>query len=259
MIRFKDGVNYRITDLPGIMSGAADDKVQGRRVLRHTYRSKLLLFVVDIARKPQSKHGVPQFSSTTKGLGGNEVSPDADEETGPGAESNCERRGRKSSRGARNVSKEQQTDESEEEKAEEEDAAFSGDHHYKDAWEQFLRLRKEAIDFDPLNAEKPFIIVGTKGDMLHKDSLFNLDSLFFRWQGKGFTRSNSDVVGVSARFGLGMSTLVRVIRSLLQNDSLEMRVRHNLNMGEYIRRDHRPLLVENYYGDNAPQNLLTEG
>ncbi|CAD7939612.1 unnamed protein product [Amoebophrya sp. A120] len=143
-------------------------------------------------------------------------------------------------------------------------------HEALDAFQQFLTLRREAIRYDPLNAEKPFLIVGTKCDRLHEDALYNLDSVFFRWRARfGGARlggnvdgedvaaqqhttdattatgedktsrgrspaathresCRSDVMGVSARFGLGIAPLARVLRSLLENDALEVRHRDKI-------------------------------
>merc|ERR1712217_395061 len=58
IIRFRDRVELRICDLPGIKYGAHADKDMGRRILRHTYRSRVLAFVVDVARGHDSENDV---------------------------------------------------------------------------------------------------------------------------------------------------------------------------------------------------------
>lgn len=144
VIRYRDRVEVRVCDLPGIKMGAHADKDMGRRILRHTYRSRALAFVVDVAR-------------------------------GENPESNT--------------------------------------------IEEIEMLREEACLFDPLNREKPWMVVGTKCDALHRDALFHLDSLHFRLRAR-YGRE-IPVVGTSARFGLGLTRLVRVIRQLIYPESLE--------------------------------------
>eukprot|EP00913_Durusdinium_trenchii_P027435 g25732.t1 len=112
----------------------AYDKLMGRRILRHTYRSRALAFVVNVARGEKSE---------------------------------------------------------------------------EDVLEEVEMLRQEAIQFDPLNAEKPWMVIGTKCDMLHRDPLFHLDSLFYRLRAR--YEDEIPVVGTSSRFGLGLTRCVRPV------------------------------------------------
>lgn len=148
VLRFRDRVEIRLCDLPGLKQGAHEDKSMGRRILRHTYRSRILCFVVDVARGERSEI---------------------------------------------------------------------------DALEEVEMLRREAIMFDPLNAQKPWMVVGTKCDMLHRDALFHLDSLHFRLRARHGV--DVPVVGTSSRFGLGLTRLVQTMRQLLYPDTLELRDR----------------------------------
>jgi Obg family GTPase CgtA len=134
-LQFKDGLQVKLLDLPGIVEGDSGDKQRGARVLRHTYRSKLVLYCIDMS---------------------------------------------------------------------------SGD----DPFEALQTLRKELRMFDPKYfAQRRELVVATKCDMLHRDSLINLDSLFFRVRAR--LGPDVPVVGTSARFGLGISRLVYQIRELL--------------------------------------------
>merc|ERR1719436_1793017 len=83
-------------------------------------------------------------------------------------------------------------------------------------------LRREAGLFDPLNWEKPWMVVGTKCDALHRDALFHLDSLHFRLLAR-YGRE-VPVVGTSSRFGLGLTRVVRTIRDLLFPVAVNMRL-----------------------------------
>ncbi|CAD7952968.1 unnamed protein product [Amoebophrya sp. A25] len=362
LLKFRDGVDYRVTDLPGLLPGAAHDKFQGRRVLRHTYRSRLLVFVVDMGSKAKEHTSAPwetpilegngataedesnlltpaaggqrkaqtaieaatagapssaaekeeqdqdlPFLASGKGEAGVEYvrkllheknvksflsgkmpvpgtdqqedkvprSGDADAmdadmsgaaivhaETTDDGESAPERSPRESGQQDSLAPLEEGSSETAEGKAFRGTSRTAALENARslDPFEQFVRLRKEAIEFDPLNADKPFLIVGTKCDRLHDDALYNLDSAFFRWQGRFGDRARSDVLGVSARFGLGIAPLARVMRSLLTNDSLELRYRDKV-MGPMFPKH---LLVQAHEGADPRKKtptplLLTSG
>jgi GTPase involved in cell partitioning and DNA repair len=74
------------------------------------------------------------------------------------------------------------------------------------------------------NGERTELVVATKCDLLHKDSLLNLDSLFFKIRSQ--IGEEIPVVGTSARFGLGINRLVHQIRQqLFPNQILHTRPR----------------------------------
>jgi len=148
VIRFRDRVEVRMCDLPGIKEGASEDKLMGRRILRHTYRSRVLAFVIDMAR---------------------------------------------------------------------------GERSAMETLEEVEKMREEAIRFDPLNGQKPWLVIGTKCDALHRDALYHLDSLHFRLRARHGVEV--PVVGTSSRFGLGLTRLVRTIRQLVYPDLMEPRRR----------------------------------
>eukprot|EP00811_Abedinium_folium_P026226 NODE_3831_length_1977_cov_14.283784.p1 GENE.NODE_3831_length_1977_cov_14.283784~~NODE_3831_length_1977_cov_14.283784.p1 ORF type:complete len:533 (+),score=158.92 NODE_3831_length_1977_cov_14.283784:94-1692(+) len=145
VISFRDRVRIRVMDLPGIESGAHADKEMGMRILRHTYRSRALCIVVNVARGTAPSH---------------------------------------------------------------------------DVLEEVEMLRREAILHDGRNADKPWMVVGTKCDMLHRDALFHLDSLYYRLRAR--YGAEVPVVGTSARFGLGLTRLVQTIRDLLFPTALDV-------------------------------------
>ena len=135
-LQFRDGLSVKLLDLPGIVEGSSVDKERGIRVLRHTYRSKLLLYCVDISNE--------------------EIDP----------------------------------------------------------YLQLELLREEVKKFDPKYFdEKRELVIATKCDMLHKDTLINLDSLYFKVLSR--IGDHVPVLGTSARFGLGINRLVHQIRQLL--------------------------------------------
>lgn len=144
-ILFRDRLEIRLCDLPGLKRGAHADKLMGRRILRHTYRSRALALVVDVAR---------------------------------------------------------------------------GERPEIDVLEEVKMLHEEACLFDPLNREKPWMVVGTKCDALHKDPLFHLDSLHFRL--RAHYGVEVPVVGCSARFGLGLTRVVQTIRRLIYPDQPDL-------------------------------------
>jgi len=134
-LKFRDGWETSLLDLPGLRAGAADDCVSGRRVLRHTWRSKLLLYVVDVSSGSDPLHTLEM-------------------------------------------------------------------------------LRREILSYDPVYFfERKWIIVGTKCDLLHRDTFFRLDSL--QIQANAQLSPDVEVIGVSARFGLGIRELCSAIRRAL--------------------------------------------
>ncbi|CEM39830.1 unnamed protein product [Vitrella brassicaformis CCMP3155] len=143
VIGFRDDVRIRVADLPGLYEGAHVDKLKGCRILRHTYRSKLLIYVVDVANRDSE--------------------PD------------------------------------------------------RDPLKEVEVLMDEAKSFFEVNKAKKELVIATKCDMLHKDALFNLDSLYFRLKAR---YPDIDVIGTSARFGLGIERAVTRIRQLLYPDML---------------------------------------
>ena len=48
-LRFRDGQSVRIVDLPGVSKNDATDKLRGMRILRHAWRSKLIMYCVNIS------------------------------------------------------------------------------------------------------------------------------------------------------------------------------------------------------------------
>jgi GTP-binding protein len=142
-LQFRDGLSVKLLDLPGIAEGAAGDKQRGIRVLRHTYRSRLLIYCIDI--------------------------------------SNSE----------------------------------------LDPFSQLELLRKEVGEFDAKNFEsRKELVIATKCDMLHRDTLVNLDSLYYRIRSR--IGEHVPVVGTSARFGLGINRLVHHIRQQLFPDAIDL-------------------------------------
>ncbi len=50
-IKFLDGFNFTITDLPGIIEDSHKNKGLGLKFLRHIERTKMLAFLVDISNE----------------------------------------------------------------------------------------------------------------------------------------------------------------------------------------------------------------
>lgn len=140
VVRYRDGLDLRILDTPPLLKHAHLDKKKGRRVLRHLYRSKLLVYVIDVTEAAQV-----------------------------------------------------------------------------DSMEALETLMEEVKSFDDINKTKPELVVATKCDMLHRHSLLNLDSLYFRVRA---IYPDIQVVGTSARFGLGMDRVVELLRELLTPSNL---------------------------------------
>jgi GTP-binding protein len=89
-----------------------------------------------------------------------------------------------------------------------------------DPFDQLELLRNEVHAFDGGKFPRREMIVATKCDMLHKDSLMHLDSLYYRVQAR--LGPDIPVVGTSARFGLGINRLVQEMRNCLYPTEIDM-------------------------------------
>ena len=76
--------------------------------------------------------------------------------------------------------------------------------------EQLEALREEVHGFNRTSDRKE-LVIATKCDLLHKDTLLNLDSLYYKIRSR--IGEEIPVVGTSARFGLGINRLVRELRT----------------------------------------------
>lgn len=151
VVGYRDGLSFRVADLPPLYYGIDDER--RKRLLRHMWRSKVLVYVVDMSREDG------------------------------------------------------------------------------DAYEEFIRLYQQVKDYDPrFFNERKFLVVGTKCDALNKDALFRLDSLHYRLQSR--VDSDAVVVGVSARFGLGIKELVDELRHLLYPEAVIPSYRERLQNAE---------------------------
>ena len=82
---------------------------------------------------------------------------------------------------------------------------------------RFLLLNKHASQKKHFSSKRE-LVVATKCDMLHNDTLVNLDSLYFKVMSR--IGDHVPVVGTSARFGLGINRLVHVVRQMLFPEAL---------------------------------------
>lgn len=141
MLQFRDGCDISILDLPGIRLSPDYELADHTPILRHIWRSKVLIYVVDMSS--------------------------------------------------------------------------SVDHIT-----EIENLRNKIRAFDPANfPERKWLVVGTKCDLLHRDTLFKLDALQIQLRARIDPEVN--VIGVSARFGLGLNELVSCIRESHRSRDLQ--------------------------------------
>ncbi|CBZ52880.1 putative GTP-binding protein [Neospora caninum Liverpool] len=189
-LRYVDGVEFKLMDLPALCPGAHQDKARGMRILRHLYRSRLLVYVIDVARGRA-------LSPVQDGRKGKERSLLTDDQSRSGDAESYERR-------PEGVG----------------EAGWGGDHATSfagvtgrgDPFEDFLYLREEVMKHRKDNEGKKELVLATKCDALHRGSLYHLDSLYYRLRSQ---YPDIPIVGVSARFGLGLQEAVSTIRQLL--------------------------------------------
>ncbi|KEG00898.1 hypothetical protein YYE_04344 [Plasmodium vinckei vinckei] len=196
-INYIDGVEITLLDTPYLFYNAHKDKSRGKRILRHLYRSKLIIYVIDVS---------------------NDNLKNVDDQ-------NIEDYYLKSLKNESNQNNHSKIDPPsiEDENLKE---------YYNDTIKQIKMLRNELFLFNPDYLKKKELVVATKCDMLHKNTLLNLDSLYIRLK---HIFPDIEVIGTSAKFGLGIKLLSRKIRELiypqyvLQNNKL-----YSKNIEDYL-------------------------
>ncbi|CAD2089163.1 GTP-binding protein, putative [Plasmodium vinckei lentum] len=196
-INYIDGVEITLLDTPYLFYNAHKDKARGKRILRHLYRSKLIIYVIDVS---------------------NDKLKNVDDQ-------NIEDYYLESLKNENNQNKHNKIDPPsiDDENLKE---------YYNDTIKQIKMLRNELFLFNPDYLKKKELVVATKCDMLHKNTLLNLDSLYIRLK---HIFPDIEVIGTSAKFGLGIKLLSRKIRELiypqyiLQNNKL-----YSKNIEDYV-------------------------
>ncbi|SCM04963.1 GTP-binding protein, putative [Plasmodium chabaudi adami] len=196
-INYIDGVEITLLDTPYLFYNAHKDKARGKRILRHLYRSKLIIYVIDVS---------------------NDKLKNVDDQ-------NIEDYYLESLKNENNPNKHNKIDPPsiDDENLKE---------YYNDTIKQIKMLRNELFLFNPDYLKKKELVVATKCDMLHKNTLLNLDSMYIRLK---HIFPDIEVIGTSAKFGLGIKLLSRKIRELiypqyiLQNNKL-----YSKNIEDYV-------------------------
>ncbi|KFH15252.1 GTP-binding protein, partial [Toxoplasma gondii MAS] len=189
-LRYVDGVEFKLMDLPAVCPGAHQDKSRGMRILRHLYRSRLLVYVLDVARGALLHPGQNTTVTEERLL----LTEDHPLTGAEGTSRYFAAEGRRDALG------------------DSEGPACGGVTGQGDPFEDFLYLREEVMKHRKDNEGKKELVIATKCDALHRGSLYHLDSLYYRMRNQF---PEIPIVGVSARFGLGLQEAVSTIRQLL--------------------------------------------
>ncbi|CAI7718781.1 GTP-binding protein Obg2, putative [Plasmodium vivax] len=211
-INYIDGVEITLLDTPFLFHNAHRDCSRGKRILRHLYRSKLIVYVIDVASDQLENVDDTQvedyYTESLKGGRGR---------TGGSGRTGEEIRAvdaavavdAADAMDAENLTSPPHRDTHVH--TSNETRANPKDYH-NDTIKQIKMLRNELFLFNPDYLKKKELVVATKCDMLHKNALLNLDSLYFRLQN---LFPHIEVIGTSAKFGLGIKLLSRKIRELI--------------------------------------------
>ncbi|ETB58654.1 obg family GTPase CgtA [Plasmodium yoelii 17X] len=196
-INYIDGVEITLLDTPYLFYNAHKDKTRGKRILRHLYRSKLIIYVIDVSNDKLKNLDDPNIEDYYLKSLKNEENQNKNDKIDPPC--------------------------IDDENLKE---------YYNDTIKQIKMLRNELFLFNPDYLKKKELVVATKCDMLHKNTLLNLDSLYIRLK---HIFPDIEVIGTSAKFGLGIKLLSRKIRELiypqyiLQNNKL-----YSKNIEDYV-------------------------
>ncbi|CAA9990221.1 GTP-binding protein, putative [Plasmodium knowlesi strain H] len=226
-INYIDGVEITLLDTPFLFYNAHKDSSRGKRILRHLYRSKLIVYVIDVASdKLENVDDTQVEDYYTESLKRANSKASDGGKTIDAVEAGEEEVLKESTH------KDNCTDErSNHMHASKEVRANLKDYH-NDTIKQIKMLRNELFLFNPDYLKKKELVVATKCDMLHKNALLNLDSLYFRLKN---IFPHIEVIGTSAKFGLGIKLLSRKIRELIYPEHVLMSNKmYAKNIEDYI-------------------------
>ncbi|GAW79662.1 GTP-binding protein [Plasmodium gonderi] len=217
-INYIDGVEITLLDTPFLFHNAHRDKTRGKRILRHLYRSKLIVYVIDVSSDKlenvddlqiedyylenlKRKNNYQENTREEDDMDEEEEKKESREKKKRKMETHghLHREGNADNKGTPDMHKA-------------DDINTNLKNYYNDTIKQIKMLRNELFLFNPEYLKKKELVVATKCDMLHKNTLLNLDSLYFRL--KNFL-PHIEVIGTSAKFGLGIKLLSRKIRELI--------------------------------------------
>ncbi|CRH03708.1 GTP-binding protein, putative [Plasmodium relictum] len=216
-INYIDGVQITLLDTPFLFYNAHKDKNKGKRILRHLYRSKLIVYVIDVSNdklKNVDDLQIKDYYSESLRKENYANNKEINYENNKDIKNQLDNKIK-----SQIIYREEKDDNNLKD-------------YYNDTIKQIKMLRNELFLFNPEYLKKKELVVATKCDMLHKNSLFNLDSLYYRLKN---IFPEIEVVGTSAKFGLGIKSLSKKIRELiypqyvLQNNKL-----YSKNIEDYI-------------------------
>ncbi|SOV22324.1 GTP-binding protein, putative [Plasmodium sp. DRC-Itaito] len=226
-INYVDGVEITLLDTPYLFFNAHKDKNKGKRILRHLYRSKLIVYVIDVSndklknvddlqiqdyytRNEANQKGYNENINITNSFYDinnsniNTINSDV-----PNNLNNLNNKNNENS-DILNINKNEKNDISITNIQNNNEENLKD--YYNDTIKQIKMLRNELFLYNPEYLNKKELVVATKCDMLHKNSLFNLDSLYYRLKN---IFPHIEVIGTSAKFGLGIKLLSKKIREII--------------------------------------------
>ncbi|SOS78141.1 GTP-binding protein, putative [Plasmodium sp. gorilla clade G1] len=235
-INYVDGVEITLLDTPYLFFNAHKDKNKGKRILRHLYRSKLIVYVIDVSNDKLKNVDDLQIQDYYTQKETNEVTHNENiinkninenmnisnsfcdinnsniHNINYNVDNNLNNINNKHNDNSHilNINNNKKNNIS--------ITNIQNDHdenlkdYYNDTIKQIKMLRNELFLYNPEYLNKKELVVATKCDMLHKNSLFNLDSLYYRLRN---IFPHIEVIGTSAKFGLGIKLLSRKIRELI--------------------------------------------
>ncbi|SOV75676.1 GTP-binding protein, putative [Plasmodium sp. gorilla clade G3] len=233
-INYVDGVEITLLDTPYLFFNAHKDKNKGKRILRHLYRTKLIVYVIDVSndklknvddlqiqdyytRKETNEQGHHEniinkninenmnISNNFYGINNSNI-----HNINYDIDNNLNNMNNKNNDNSHiiNINKNKNISITNIQNNHDENLKD----YYNDTIKQIKMLRNELFLYNPEYLNKKELVVATKCDMLHKNSLFNLDSLYYRLKN---IFPHIEVIGTSAKFGLGIKLLSRKIRELI--------------------------------------------
>ncbi|SPJ09962.1 GTP-binding protein, putative [Plasmodium sp. DRC-Itaito] len=232
-INYVDGVEITLLDTPYLFFNAHKDKNKGKRILRHLYRSKLIVYVIDVSNDKlknvddlQIEDYYTKKETNEEGLNENIINKNMNISNSfyGTNNSNIHSVNYDVDNNLNNINNKYNDNSyilninNNENKNNISITNIQNNHeenlkdYYNDTIKQIKMLRNELFLYNQEYLNKKELVVATKCDMLHKNSLFNLDSLYYRLKN---IFPHIEVIGTSAKFGLGIKLLSKKIRELI--------------------------------------------
>ncbi|CDJ43653.1 GTP-binding protein, putative, partial [Eimeria tenella] len=223
------GEKALLLDPPALFPGAHKDKRLGLRILRHYYRSRVFLYVVDPTQQRQQQdprlllqqqQQIGLLQSQQRLLQQQQQLEDGSSATRSSTAPSPSLQQQDGEQQQQQQEQQHQEQQQQQQQLEESRLLQVYGEYSPDVFCQFLRLRREIRIYDKHFDRKKELVVVTKCDALEHQPLLAADSLHHRMQ---HFFPHIPVIAASPRFGLGCAAVAAELHKLLQQQQQQQR------------------------------------